>query len=293
MAMARPNLPVYSICSLNDNITLSNDIIADQFGHYLEVHKDLHFPHRHSFYHLVYFTKGSGNHSIDFIKFPVEAGQIYFMNPGQVHTWDFKSDPEGFIINFSDHYVTALLADAKYLQKFSFFVGIANQQVITIPKAARQKLETLFQTIVDESYTSNEMKDDLIRACLVQLFIETERYTTKQTAQTNRYNSTLLRNFQQLIEEHYKEFRLTKDYAAMLYVTPNHLNALSKDLTGSSAGELIRNRVLLEAKRLLINAEINISAIANELNFEDNSYFTKFFKKYEGITPEVFRNKYR
>lgn len=291
--MARSTLPTYSICSLNDNVTLSNDIIADYFSHYLELHKDLHFPHRHSFYHLVYFISGTGNHSIDFIKFPVEAGQIYFMNPGQVHTWDFKTAPEGFIINFSDHYVNALLADAKYLQKFSFFAGIANQQVITIPKTARQRMETLLQTIVDESNASGEMKDDLIRACLVQLFIEAERHTTKTATQTTRYNSTLLRNFQQLIEEHYKEYRLTKDYAAMLYVTPNHLNALSKDLTGSSAGELIRNRVLLEAKRLLINAEINISAIANELNFEDNSYFTKFFKKYEGVTPEIFRNKYK
>ncbi|MDI3319385.1 AraC family transcriptional regulator [Pinibacter soli] len=291
--MARPNLPTYSICSLNDNATLSNDIIADHFSHYLEVHKDLHFPHRHSFYHLVYFTKGTGNHSIDFIRFPVEAGQIYFMNPGQIHTWDFKAEPEGFIINFLDHYVNALLADAKYLQKFSFFAGIANRQVVMIPKVARPKMHTLLQTIVDESNTSNEMKDDLIRVCLIQVFIETERYTTKAETKTNRYNSTLLRNFQQLIEEHYKEFRLTKDYAAMLYVTPNHLNALSKDLTGSSSGELIRNRVLLEAKRLLINAEINISGIANELNFEDNSYFSKFFKKYEGVTPEVFRNKYK
>jgi AraC-like DNA-binding protein len=291
--MTRPNLPTYSICSLNDNKKLSNDIIADHFSHYLEVHKDLHFPHKHSFYHLVYFTKGSGNHSIDFIKFPVEAGQIYFMVPGQVHTWDFKGNPEGFIINFSDHYVSALLADPKYLQKFSFFAGIANQQVINIPKAARAKMETLLQTVVEESNAAGEMKDDLIRACLVQLFIETERYNTKADTPTNRYNSTLLRNFQHLIEQHHKEFRLTKDYAAMLYVTPNHLNALSKDLTGSSAGELIRNRILLEAKRLLINAEINIAAIANELNFIDNSYFSKFFKKYEGVTPEVFRNKYK
>jgi AraC-like DNA-binding protein len=101
----------------------------------------------------------------------------------------------------------------------------------------------------------------------------------------------VLRNFQKLIDLHYKEKKLTKDYAALLYVTPNHLNALSKDVTGHSAGELIRNRVLLEAKRLLVNAEMNVSQIADELEFADNSYFSKFFKKYVGVTPEVFRKQ--
>jgi AraC-like DNA-binding protein len=98
-------------------------------------------------------------------------------------------------------------------------------------------------------------------------------------------------NFRQLIETNYREKKLTKEYAAMLYVTPNHLNALSKDVTGLSAGELIRDRILLEAKRLLINAQINISQIAAELGFIDNSYFTKFFKKYVGFTPEIFRKQ--
>lgn len=78
----------------------------------------------------------------------------------------------------------------------------------------------------------------------------------------------------------------------MLYVTPNHLYALCKDLTDLSAGELIRNRILLEAKRLLTNAKINVSEIAVDLGFADNSYFSKFFKKYEGVSPEVFRKQF-
>jgi AraC-like DNA-binding protein len=60
---------------------------------------------------------------------------------------------------------------------------------------------------------------------------------------------------------------------------------------GVSAGELIRNRVLLEAKRMLTNPQLSISEISLKLNFSDNSYFTKFFKKLEDITPEEFRKK--
>jgi AraC-like DNA-binding protein len=74
-----------------------------------------------------------------------------------------------------------------------------------------------------------------------------------------------------------------------LYITPNHLNALSKEQLGISAGELIRNRIILEAKRLLAIKDYSIAEIAYELSFADNSYFTKFFKKIEGVTPEEFR----
>ena len=76
------------------------------------------------------------------------------------------------------------------------------------------------------------------RTGLIQLFIQVSRYTKRDNGnQQNNYNSLLLRNFQKLIDQHYKEKKLTKDYAAMLYVTPNHLNALSKDVSGRSAGD--------------------------------------------------------
>ena len=74
-----------------------------------------------------------------------------------------------------------------------------------------------------------------------------------------------------------------------MYITPNHLNSLCKEFLGHSAGEIIRDRVILEAKRLLVIKDYSVSEIAYDLNFNDNSYFTKFFKKAVGITPEEFR----
>ena len=61
----------------------------------------MHFPHKHSFYHLVFFTAGAGCHSIDFDRFAIQTNQIYFMIPGQVHTWEFEGDMEGYVVNFS------------------------------------------------------------------------------------------------------------------------------------------------------------------------------------------------
>jgi AraC-like DNA-binding protein len=79
----------------------------------------------------------------------------------------------------------------------------------------------------------------------------------------------------------------------MLYITPNHLNALSNSVLGKPAGELIRERVVLEAKRLLVNSDYTVTQIADTLHFEDNAYFTRFFKKYTSMSPEVFRQEYQ
>lgn len=291
--MLNQRLPIYSIHTLKESRFLPKDFMADHFPHYLEEHNDLRFPHKHSFYQLVFFLGGRGGHSIDFVPFPVEPGQLYFMIPGQVHTWDFEGYPDGYIVNFSEQYLGDFLADPRYLEQFTFFSGIAHEQVIVLPAAVRPAVQELLEEIVREGNSAAVLKNDMVRAALVQLFILVSRHTGLDPAkQATNYNTVVLRNFQKLIDQHYKEKKLTKDYAAMLYITPNHLNALCKDVTGRSAGELIRDRVLLEAKRLLVNAKLTIAQIALELQFVDNSYFSKFFKKYEAVTPEVFRKQH-
>ena len=286
-------IPVYDICSLSaESSSTSNDFMADRFAHYLHGHTHLRFPHKHSFYHLVYFTKGSGSHSIDFVNFPVQAGQLYCMVPGQVHTWSFKNKPEGFIINFSESFIQQLILNTRYLDQFSFLSGVAAQQVINIPVAKRSALVALFETILAEQASTEEHAGDFVRTALLQLLFTINRTIKKDVNNpANNYNSLLFKNFQQLVDQHYASKKLTKEYAALLYITPNHLNALSNDVGGRPAGEIIRDRVLLEAKRLLINADLTIAAIAARLDFEDNSYFSRFFKKYEGITPQEFRRQ--
>jgi AraC-like DNA-binding protein len=131
---------------------------------------------------------------------------------------------------------------------------------------------------------------DLIRAQMLQAFILLSRVNAdEKEKQLPTYNYNLLKTFQKLIEKNFATLKLPKDYAELLYITPNHLNAICNDILGQSAGEVIRNRILLEAKRLLINADLSIAEIGYRLNFNDNSYFTRFFKKYAGITPEEFR----
>ncbi len=290
MRKVKTTIPVYDICSLSGHDHIHQDLIAEPFAAYLEVHPNLHLPHRHSFYHIVLFTEGSGYHTIDFERFDVRSGQIYFMIPGQVHSWNFDGHVDGFVINFSEGLFRSFLSDAAYLEKFTFFRGIARDSVRELIPNAQSGIKTVFRNIVDEVRNSDATSLDLVRACLIELFILVFRNSPAHTAtQAPLQSQTVLFNFRKLVDKYYAEKRLPREYAAMLYITPNHLNALCKDLLGKPAGEVIRDRILLEAKRLLINADMAISEISNQLNFSDNSHFTKFFKKCLHITPEEFR----
>lgn len=282
----KSEIPIYDI--QNFKAYKNDGILVSRFGYYATQHQHLHSAHRHSFYHLVFFTAGSGHQQIDFKRFDVKAGLIYFMIPGQVHSWDFETEPEGYIINFSIDYLGSFLLKPNYLENFSFFSGQPDQQVVELELDVQQKAISIFEDILKEGQNEQPINDDLVKTLLIRLFIEIARNKT-QVSSGNSYNHTILKNFKNLIESNYAKLRLPKQYAALLYITPNHLNALCNDFLGVSAGVLIRERVILEAKRLLINLDLLISEVAAKLNFDDQSYFIKFFKKYEGLTPEKFR----
>jgi AraC-like DNA-binding protein len=287
----KKDFPVYDICTLSQ--FKQEDILISRFAPYLEVHHNLHLPHKHNFYHLVLFTEGGGSHAIDFQSFTVKPYQVYFMIPGQVHSWSFEGRVDGYVINFSMPFFQSFLLKSDYLEQFPFFNGVLNDSVVDIPETLRPQILKLFGQLIHESENDQRLGLDMVRALLLQLFISISRLNTNANALngTSSYNHTLLKNFQNLVEKNYATLKLPKYYAELLYITPNHLNALCNDVLGISAGEVIRTRVALEAKRLLVNQTLNIGEIADRLNFADNSYFARFFKKETGLSPDEFRKQ--
>ena len=293
---SKEKIPVYQISQMLERPLEPGEFMVESFGSYLgRQSPHLHNAHRHDFYHLVCFTGGKGTHSIDFCQFPVEPGQIYFMTPGQVHSWRFEGPPEGFVINFSTAFLRSFLLSPDYLERFSFFSGNAADSVVRLASPVREKVVALLGEMVGQYRGGGATDPDLLRTELVQLFLLVQSgivsHRPAASAAVTQKQQQLMA-FRRLIDQHYKALRRPSEYAALLYITPGHLNGLSQALLGHSAGEVIRERVLLEAKRLLTNAGMTATEIAYELNFQDNSYFNRFFKKYEGVTPEEFRRKH-
>lgn len=278
-------VPILDQCALSGNE--EQRILVERLSSYLKRNHNLIFPHQHNFYHFVIFTNGRGKHTIDFEEYDVQPWQVYFMIPGQIHTWDFEGEVDGYIVNFSVDTFQTFLLQSDYLSNFPFFLGLKNKSVFVICNESRDAVVRLMDELIAKHF-----KMDFVKVSLLYLFMLFEKQMEpNEKIEASSYNYTLLKNFRSLVEKRYKDLHLPKEYASLLYVTPNHLNALSREYLGLSAGELIRGRILLEAKRLLATRRHTIGEIAYELKFSDNSYFTKFFKKMEGITPEEFRRK--
>lgn len=288
--MAKHPIPVFDICSLNRAVAFSDEFIAEPLGAYLQAREKLLVAHSHSFYHLALFTAGSGTQTIDFEQFDIKPGDIYFMIPGQVHSWHFTSLADGYVVNFSDNLLRSFITNPEYLEQFSFLRGVARDSIIALEDKTRQHVIELLEQLVAEVNKKDEYSMDMIRCTLLTMFIAiSRRYTAPENKQLPDPRMIILSAFRKLVNERYAELKLPKDYAALLFITPNRLNALCNELLGKPAGQVIRERILLEAKRLLINAKLSVAEVAYKLNFEDNSYFTRFFKKYVGLTPKEFR----
>ncbi len=284
----KKEFPVYDICKFTH--TQEEDVIIKPFAPYLKAMRKLHFPHRHDFYHMVFFTRGAGSHSVDFETFNIKPYHIYFMAPGQVHGWDFEGAVDGYVVNFSAGFFKSFLLDSQYLDNFLFFSGNVQYSVLDIPVAEQTAAIAVMEKAVKEADSPGRFRLDTLRVLLLEFFLLLVKSAgADKTNNKVGHNHALLRNYEKLIEQNYTNHRLPKFYAELLSITPSHLNAICKELLGISAGDMIRNRIVLEAKRMLVNLDLTVTQVAYSLNFEDNSYFCKFFKNQAGISPEAFR----
>lgn len=143
-----------------------------------------------------------------------------------------------------------------------------------------------------ESNETDNFSADIIRSYLLILcrLIERMVCATKSPGILNQKEEKI-QKFMFLINRHYIRQKSVSYYAGELNITANYLNMLSKKHFGKNTGEMITSRTMLEAKRLLYHTSSDISQIAFELGYEDPSYFTRAFKRFEKKTPTEFREE--
>jgi AraC-like DNA-binding protein len=257
------------------------------------VHMPSHMmkPHRHSGYAINLLLEGEIEYFADFKKHTIIAPALMFLSPDQVYQNICGSMYKKVLISFNKDF---LVNDVKGV--ISCWEYMFSQEVIPVKdEATLEELQTYVGLMQEEFNNSKPQKNLVLRNLLNAFIICAARLMNCKTkiVQMDSSQNKIVRQFKTLTDENYLYRTQVAQYADMLYVTPGHLNDLIKSVTGKTAKQIIDEKRIIEAKRLLFWGEHSVKEIAGHLNFEDDGYFNRFFKKRTGQTPALFQKNNR
>ena len=203
-----------------------------------------------------------------------------FSKPEHIIAWQFNRDFYCIV----DH-------DIEVSCSGLIFYGSTDQLVITLDEKEKAKIDLLYKVFVDEFEERDNLQEDMIRMLLKRLIIKITRLYKLQSNISTIVTEDLdlVRQFNLLVERHFKEWHQVQDYAGELNKSPKTLSNLFSKFSNKSPLKIIHERIILEAKRLLIYSEFTIKEIAYELGFQEVPPFNRLFKKIVVETPSDFR----
>lgn len=273
--------------------------LEDFYSNDLEIHlknnRDFfHKPHRHNFFLCVLFTQGSGIHEIDFETYAVKPGCVFFLRPGQTHYWQFNTSPQGYIFFHTQEFFELHFTNTK-LDQFPFYYSFKNPPIVNITLDQILTVKSQFMEINQEYYSDLPLKRQKLASLLNTVYIDLSRHyielEPKKEVVSMSYISTL-RALEKLIDLYYKEQKSAKFYAEALNISSKHLNRILRTTLNKTTTQIISERVMLEAKRLMVHSYNTLAEISEILGYEDYAHFSKVFKDKNGITPKSFKRNY-
>ncbi len=250
-----------------------------------ENYPHLLLPHRQMYYSLIHAPEPAGHIVIDHEKIDLGPLQVICIKPGSIVQAAINGTSGGYWISFAENFFS-LRYNSNVLQRFSFFNREAGAGLM-LHENDTEKWQSLNALMLDEY--QKEGSEQVLRSYLNIILNELDRSNDIHVAGKISGRLDKVIQFERLVEEHYCEWKTPVAYATQLYITTNYLNKLCQEYRSITAGELIRKRIVLEAQRLLHHTTLSVGEIADELGFENLSYFVTFFKKNTGLTPETFR----
>lgn len=280
--MQKHSIPVLSVGNILGEETLGITL----FRHSVKGRNEFEQPHKHDFYLVFFVEKGSGIHNVDFTQYTVGDYQVYFIRPGQVHNWSLDVDTMGFQLMLSADVIT-IFSNLSQLPFFEQSVPSCLSLTQKEFEEFKNHLHEIEKVLSDNDILAKEIV--LLRIHLLLKLLQKDYLNQFPEHDFSTKPEKIIRGFHALIDDHFNKESSVNFYADKLNITPNYLNILSQKYLKVSASDVIKQRTILEAKRLLTSTDLSIKEIGYQLGFNDNTYFTKVFKKYTGKTPGDFK----
>ncbi len=247
--------------------------------------------HRLTYYDITLITGGEGFFRIDTYEYTAGVGDVIFSHPGEIRHWDKNHISDGFALIFEEEFLLSFFNDSAFLQNLSYFQPDAISK-LSLESEIYERILGLIKDIKHEIDAYQVKDKHILRALLYEtlmLLNRTYAATYGVPDENRRAGNPHIDKFAGLVNSCFKQQHSTRYYADQLCITPNYLNEIVKGVTGISAKQYIQDRTIQEARKMLTYTNLQITEIANELGFDDPSYFIRFFRKQTGYTPLEYK----
>ncbi len=261
---------------------------------YKEFESDITHPHRLEFYQIVWFQNGGFQHMVDFKTIEIKPNTLIFLNKNSVQQFSTNPNLEGKVLLFTDDFFCKTETNTQFLKSTILFNDLLSTSFINITQSIDLFTNIHKQIEAEQTNELDPVQLDILRNLLHNFLLLSERERRKQNFTEIKKDANLdyVFLFKKLLDQHFYKEKKVSFYCEQIHLTPKRLNHACKKVFDKTAKELIDERVMLEAKRLLAHTLDSIKEIGFQLGFEEPTNFNKYFKKHASKTPIQFREQF-
>lgn len=251
-------------------------------------HAPVTYAHQDDYYIFGLMEEGTGCGIIDFKEQHFSSGDVFLIQPGQVHRFISSENAEGWLLMTDSSFVGS--AEMCIFDDFSLFAPS-----FQIDRQRRNELKQIATLLAGRMDCIVNKQTKATARRLAETFISivaeaVQDINLQQTKHSRRHIEIVL-SFRRLLAEHLATSRSPSYYASLLNISTVYLNEVVKGVTGMNATLYIKNEVVLQAKRLLVHTDLAVKEISDRLGIDDYAYFSRLFTQQAGISPTLFRER--
>jgi AraC family transcriptional activator of pobA len=251
---------------------------------------DVREPHRHDYHELLWLRAGHGEHLLDGRPIAVRPRSLTLIGRGQVHVFSRAEDIVGAAVQFGDE---ALLGGAAQRATPGWMLAGRGGLTVEVPEGEAGRLDSIIVALEAEAERPPDARSaDLERHLLSVLLLWVERWhedTRTERRDADDAEVQLHRRFAARLEDDFASHHDAAHYAGALGVPAAALSRALTHVTGRSTKELVTDRVMLEAARLLRFTDLTVQEVGHRTGFRDPLYFSRAFKRHHGEAPQAYR----
>ena len=243
----------------------------------------------------VLFLPKQSKIQVDFQEFQIETDSLLFLNPKVIIKPNETEFGGELLLHFNRDFYCIEIHDQEVACDGILYNNVFEIPFIQLNEDQSTDIQNIIREIQSEMKDEDSNTEEMLRILLKLIILKSTRIWKQQhlLAENDQQSDVqFLRKFSKLVEQHYKTHHTVADYAEMLFLTPKNLSKKIGLLSKDTPNDIIKNRIILESKRLLAHTGMTVKEIAFSLNYEDDAYFVRFFTKNTGISPLSFRKQF-